>query len=1024
MNAANGIYPAHQNTINPTLDQNGVHSPFGQHFSGPGNVNPSALDFTSPFPTQVNHRFGDGVGTNPSPGIHQSPFQVPPVVPQKRAREDQVSASPHPPQTSLGQSRSQTPQQGAFGQYGTQASGPNYATPTPFQQHIQASNQATPSPNPSHQQFRPPTSQPNMSSPPPFPGQQSQVGPFPQMPNSMNRMGTPQNPGNHFMPGVQPNQGMQAGAPTGIGPGGMPMAGHMPNMRGPMGASNASPQQQEAFQQYQKSLMMRQRQMQGGMGQIPPNSQPNGLNAQQRATLAAGVTPSVQGRPGMPPGGDRNNPQAQAMQFMSQLQGFMHRQGQQLQPNPSVCGLPIHYFQLFQLYFRLKPNQNPQAWQMMAQQLRIPPEQTVLAAQELRGLYERNLSTFSQYYMRMVEQRGNTQAARMPTQGSPVNDRTARPPVPPGFPAPTAVGPSPIGGSPANRERARATSSVAPDGMDRTTPGKAGSVGGQSSSPQQFPHGSPVPLKVGNQDEAEPKPKIDGHDHMDSIAKLQEPRKLFDPEYKPRQYSSGTHGGFNLDAVADSGAAVHDMKTHHRWEEIGPVDLHTLTMGLQSGFYEEIDYALDRLAALSQRPLFLPECLDLLDGVLEVGRQQLQVLGESTDSAQDLSIPSIEELSSSSRDELYDFRDERRFGSHEYEKQRAIDKLLAVTVILRNLSFPFLDRHGYQERESERNRQELTTPEVQSLLTKIIRVFGGFPADKALSEVAFMDMAKDLVTLFSNVSESLVINSEEDARAFLTFLLSFAPQCHFQCGSQKMTFASYEPLRHQYLPNALDSVAKILARDDPNRGMIKTILQSDLASNDGRSHPLITRAFALAIAPIPDKQFNAPGSHIAMRFADKRKPSISQGMLVLDILASLIPTPAYPSSADFSNTESCLQRQWLESEDAWPSRIIHLVLTLGIHDAQAPIERHSLTHETINSGHSFTSICLRATSMMRRLLEAAEKMDLGSRDKKNGISARVLGTIPLEDMTFSAMMLPRFDVEVIKGLNALAQMTS
>lgn len=1009
MNTANGIYPPHQPSLNPSLDQNGLHNSFGHGFGGPG-VNPNGFDVSQ---FQNQQRFGDGIPNNTSPSIHQSPFQVPSVIPAKRTRDDQVGASPHPPPppppTSLGQSRSQTPQQAAFNQFGGQGAGPQLSTPTPFQQHLQQSNHATPSPNPSQQQFRPPSSQPHMSPPPNFPGQGGHPGAFPpHMANPMNRMGTPQNPSQF---GVHP--GGHGGMP-GAGP---PTGGQFPNMRGAM-QGNMGPQPNELLQKQYQANLMRQQQMHRGMGQMPPGGQVNGMTPQQRAALSGGMNPNVPGRPGFPPNAEHT--QQQISGFIMQLEKFTQSRGQVLDPNPTVCGRRVHYWQIFFQYLKFKPNQDPQGWAKIASTFGITSDQLPIAVQELRSLFDRNLSAFTMQYMATMQQRQRSmQQGRMPGQASPPNDHVPRPPMPPSFPGHATQTSAPQAGSPGLGNSRRSVPSVAND-VGSSTPDKISSTVDHSSSPHQFPQGSPVQLKVSPQEDLDNKVKVDGVEHLDRIPNEEEFNKPFDPEYKPKRFELSTHGGINLDALVENSAVVHEMNTYQRYEELGPVDLHALTMGLQSGFHEEVKYALDRLAILSQRPLILSECEDLIDTLVELGQGQLTKLYEGVDSGPDWqSLPLYENLSACCREELSAFRNMSSFGDKEYEQQHRVDTLITITTILRNVSFPVSERSDH-ERENEKNRKIISTSEMQSLWTRIIKLLAVRPSP-LLPKADTLDIMKDLVVLLSNVCEGLIITSEDDARALLAFLLSFAPQPAASNRTSTLCFAGYEPLKHQYLPNALDSLAKILARDDPNRGFFKMIFHNDLASTNKDAQPLITQAFALAIAPIPESAFNGPSMGVPLRLVDKRKAFVSQGMLVLDILSTMLP-PSNPNTAVKSKA-GCLQRTWLESSDGWVSRLLHLVIHMGMHDAQHPPERHPVTHAAIDSGRSFSSITQRALSMVRRLIEAADKVDIeNGRERTDLTSSKVLGLVPLEDMNFTAMLMQRFDAETLRCLSALMRL--
>ena len=1010
MNTANGIYPVHQSPINPSLDQNGIHPSFGQGFGGP-NVNPNNFEVS-----QFQNQNGQ-IPNNTSPSIHQSPFQVPSVVPAKRTREEQVGASPHPPASSIGQSRSETPQ-APFNQYGGQGARPQFSTQTPFQQHMQQSNHATPSPNPTQQQFRPPSSQPQMSSPSPFPGQ-GHPGQFPPMSNPMNRIPTPQNPSQHFQSAMQPGQGLHPGAHGGMSGGPSQMGNQFPNMR-PGLQPNTGQMPNDLQKQYQAS-MMRQRQMHGGMNQMPTASQMNGLTPQQRAALMGGMNTNLPGRNnGLPPGTAQVNTQDPATRFMMQLERFAQQKGQPLDPNPTICGRRVHYFHIFSLFMKHKPAHDPQGWASILALLGFPPEQFSSAIPELRALFDRYLSGFVTHYMN-DQQRKQSQLARGPGQSSPTNDRVPRPPAPPGFPGQTVQTPGPQAPSPALSNR-RGTSTV-PDGADVATPEKAGSHLDHSSSPHQFPQGSPVQLKIGPQDDIDGKGQPDGLLQLGTSAPDKDINKPFDPEYRPRRYELNTYGGIDLEPLLESGAAIHEMKTFQRYEELGPVDLHTLSIGLLSGFQEEVRFGLDRIGALSQRPIILRECEDVVDNLVELGQNLVTKLNENTDSlSEGLLFRSYENLQKSCREDLSDLRDQLVFGETSYVSQQRINKLVSITTILRNLSFPFSERPNH-ERENDINRKILSNPDMQSFWVKIIKLLS-VRSSPLCSNADYMDITKDLVVLLSNVSEALIINNEDDARTLLAFLLSFAPESIVDKEGSVQAFASYEPLKHQYLPNALDSLAKILARDDPNRGFLKTIFHNDLMAASRDNSPLITQAFALAIAPIPESVFNAPPTLVLLRLVERRKPTLGQGILVLDLLSTMLP-PSTVSTPAGKSKRRCCQRIWLETDDGWASRLIHLVLAMGVQDAQAGPERHPVTQQLIDTGRGYQSITQRALSMVRRVLEGSDRIDLETGvEKAELMSTKILKPVPLREMAFSALMTPRFDSETLKSLTALHQLSS
>jgi SWI/SNF chromatin-remodeling complex subunit SWI1 len=163
------------------------------------------------------------------------------------------------------------------------------------------------------------------------------------------------------------------------------------------------------------------------------------------------------------------------------------------------------------------------------------------------------------------------------------------------------------------------------------------------------------------------------------------------------------------------------------------------------------------------------------------------------------------------------------------------------------------------------------------------------------------------------------------------------------------------------LPMAVDTLAKLLACDEPNRHFFKSLFSSDLQSSASEStgmptgaegYTLLTRAFALAISIIPDRTRRDVD---ARRVAELRKPTLIHGMLAADILASLCPGP-----------ESGVARAWLESEDAWGGSLLRLCSILC---NVPPGVRANVDHEETG----FALVTRHALIMLKSLVEKSTK---------------------------------------------------
>ena len=304
-----------------------------------------------------------------------------------------------------------------------------------------------------------------------------------------------------------------------------------------------------------------------------------------------------------------------------------------------------------------------------------------------------------------------------------------------------------------------------------------------------------------------------------------------------------------------------------------------------------------------------------------------------------------------SRREAETLQEVPEFGTQAYELDRAADKLIAITTIFRNLSF------------FEENHQVLNSSILVKWLSNTIRLLG---TRNMLLRTFFntQDFYKDMVTFLSNVAESLELPSRDDALHILHFLLAFAPQPapSYTESDGKIRFTNYVPSIHCYLPPAVDTLAKLLARQDPNRMLYKSIFTASSSSLAISESPLdlLTRAFALSISVLPDRTKGAQAGNSNLRIVEARKPYLWQGMLAADILSSLVPGNA-PE----------LAQAWIGSEDGWAIGLLNLASLLSID--RNPQMAQQKTPQLREDHDHFKVIAQRALSMMKRLVEKAGK---------------------------------------------------
>jgi SWI/SNF chromatin-remodeling complex subunit SWI1 len=947
----NGLYSA---LPDPTSDSTFIDPSM---FSNPG------VD-VSPLPTnpQFQQRLQNGAVRNP--------YQVSSMVPSKRPREDSTGAP---------LSRSQTPAQGQFGfAQGNHVGGhgPAQMAPQPLQvpspfPHLQqqaGSANATPSPTLQNQHFRPP-------------------GAPPQRVQTVSPAQNPQGPGGQGpgAPQMSPMNFMSQGSP--MAPAYNQNYGNQQFQIQPVQLShNLQNRQQEAQRQYQMRLQQQMAQ--------------NNMVAAQRQQAGQMMGPGGPQHPGMQRGqanpAQLPNQHAQARahldSFLKNVSALMAKQGLPFNPQPVVAGRPVNLQQLYFAVMKGKGSQRVTAtnsWPTIATMIGIHPQNFPTAPEELKQAYDQNLGPYEHAFIL------NKQREHM---------RTINPPQPAQMGVAPHFGPqmSPTKPMPPNAQHSmnaqqqqylqqlQRTQAMQQQHMEQATPVKANAqmagVNGWSS-PQPstkmhvnalqhrkslsrqleatppraqapgFPSPSPGPVDKMRESmppaatpvaNGIPKPPDDTPDHGTEYQISS--RKL-----------TKTHGGYEVDPLGQMGEEIAKNKPIvPHLEEMGLIDIRALTLSLQSGIHSEMRLALDVLVRLSHEQrvqLELEKCDELIDVLIDCAEDQLDGLAEHNPEVSDaVDLTPYEDVVRNCRAEVHALQNIPEVGTLDYELDRRADRLIAISTILRNLSF------------FEFNHPLLASAIVLKFVSNAIRLIGTRLC-LLRSQINTADFMKDLVTFLSNTSDKIVLPSREVAANILQFLCAFAP-CPRP--GNPVRFTPYNPLVHRYLPPAVDSLAKLLARDDPNRTYFGQIFA--LEADDEPPYDLLTRAFALAISVVPDKS-TVRRSGEEKRVAEARKPYLMQGMLAGDLLASLAPGP-----------ENNLCRSWLEAEDGWAATLLRFSVFLCGNDTRPPPpQQGNRPQQRIDPDHQgFQLIIHRALSMLKRLGEKSKGETLVRSQLANG----------------------------------------
>ncbi|KAL9097075.1 MAG: hypothetical protein Q9163_006394 [Psora crenata] len=1016
----------------------------------------SSFDFNHVQPQQLQQRMQNGNMGNGSPVPHNPMYQTQTTIPSKRPppREESIAGSPRPYPGAPQVSRSQTPH-GSYPGYAGPANGAPFPGNSHYRNMQQPSSTASPSPAVQNQNYNPQNPQQRLQtmSPSPFsPGGQN-VGNHASPPQSENgsRVNTPQNNGQPYTHSAPYTMG--TGQPfmsaPGAGMSGVPTHDFGPNlqhdpmmmdvrMRQQMGAlrgpqprglpfnpSNQPPNQLPNVQIAQ----MRAQQAQQAQ-QRPPHMQhmlQNMMHFTRQRGIHFNPHPLIVGRPVnsvqlffgvLKIGGSRKISLAQQWPHVASLLGYHPAQsmaaGQELQSywHSNLAEFEIYYMQHQQNQQHQHQHQQQQQQQQQHQQQR---QRAMADPVRAATSFQPGDTATRQPSFPAAKQMHDPHQARL--MQPPLNHNAPyQNPAKQISPAPTS-GRHSLGNGYFDSQKAQSQES----------PSK---MYGQPTSMGPNPLRNEIALAVESDLAVKGRrEKARGEDFNDPtfwISRKKELGSMYAPlinysELRPCKPDGGEnedrgseaerhenaicdvtesnipmkHGGFSVTERGFNDGIQSLLKFKLRaplLEELGYIDVRALSLSLRSGINGEVRHALDTLASLSitQTTPSLDQCDDLVEALVDCADDQVEVLAEHAPEVSDaMLITSYEDTVRGSKAEMSEIQDLPEYGTLEHDLDRAVDRLICITTILRNFAF------------SEGSLKALTDSVVLKMMTTVIRYLGTRNMLLRTHRNA-LDFAKDVVVFLSQTAHRLDFHNKDEALCTLHFLVSFAPlpEPYNGDGSQ-VTFSSYSPSLHRYLPHAVDSLAKLLTRE-PNRTFCRTIFASDAASSP--PYELLTRTFGLAISPVPEVGVTDPTNTIVYRI-----PFMVQGLLAAEILISMIPS-----------SEHDLASAWISSQDGFASRLMKMIAFLSRKPPTQPDphqQRHSGPHlappKEMMDHYGYIMVTNRGLAVMRKLIEKAKNADGEVRGIPNGI-------LPSERIVVDALGMPTMDSDVIRQLCAIS----
>lgn len=968
----------------------------------------------------LQHRLQNGTARNGSPALNNPVYPTQPLVPSKRPRprEDSIGASPRPNPGALPTSRSQTPQQVPFpGFQGTVNGGQPFQASAAYQQpYQQPSSTASLSPVVQNQHFTPQMGPQRVqtTSPSPFsPGAQNfGTQASPAHSDHGSRVSTPQNGGQIYGPNLSHSAG--------------PSQSFSPPLGSNLTGASMSPYGQtlEPAQQRQKMHEMRMRQLQASGSPAPLRNHGEALNPPANPPVHVPGYQLGLARPQQP---QKLGRLSNSEQFVRGVAQYMQQRGLPFNPHLAVVGRPVNLLNIFSLVMRLGGSRkltHEARWTQTAEFLAIPQDHWLSAAHEIQSYWATNLSAYEVWWQQSQRHRAAMTEQMRLSQNMTVGE------------IPSAHGqysPSRQPGSQLHEQQKQQfvqgqmqpqpkfqtpVRHIPPQQHEVFQPNQNGymppqhvqvrhrqpNIYGPSQSgvnpqhhmqtQQQQAPAAPAETKKKPSAAAKDGSAIRPSSATDLYREI-ELTETFRPQVQVLSTDSEeaqTHGGVEVDSWKELvDRLLYFKPSVPTVEELGVVDIRALTMSLRSGINAEVRYALDTLSLLSnhgKQPL-IRECEDLLEVLIECAEDQVELLAENAAEVSDaMLISSYEEIARGCRSEVESLQDVHQFGSLEYELDRAVDRLICITTILRNFSFP---PNNPRQLVDPSNQRLLASPVVVKFFAAVIRYLG--TRNMLLrTHRNTLDFSNDVVVYFSNVSQDIDLPGKEEAFCILHFLLSFAPSPPpTSPGDEDFHFTPYSPLIHPHYAPAVDSLAKLLARDDPNRTLYRAIFLADAAAIP--PYDLLTRSFGLAIATVPE--FGKEGDSAN----EDRRAVLAQGLLAAEILTGLIP-----------GSDHVLARSWVSSQDGFALSLAKLVFAYSQRISQIPARypANARTAELVDP-RGERMIASRGLAVLRKLSERA-------RDSDNGSGELPVGIMPQRQDILRFLLRADMDVGMLQQL--------
>lgn len=392
--------------------------------------------------------------------------------------------------------------------------------------------------------------------------------------------------------------------------------------------------------------------------------------------------------------------------------------------------------------------------------------------------------------------------------------------------------------------------------------------------------------------------------------------------YRPLKRKFDTYAGLDLAKVTTLAKEKARLRPYPTFQELGRLDIQALSRSVQSGLPAEVGNALDILVVIAgdkRWGLPLIHCADLLEILIECMADNTELLKPDVTSP----LQNYQDVLTSARRASSTIQAfEVVVGTTSFEQHIAIERIMAILTILRNLAFTEINQ--------EPIAKALCTNDIIFVL---ISTFCAKERPPTIPITKTLDFMKDMITLLSLTSSHIIVPKQDMAQILIQFIIAFAPLP----AEQSLGCLSFSLADYPYLAPATDTCAKLLSRDIPNRAQFEQFLSNQ---STAKHHPL-TALLSLSLVSIP----STLGTDFFTTLP-RRIPLLHHALIIAEAVADICP----PASAD-------LARSWMQDR----------ILALRLTNLLKLLNASSSTVRTLNIEGDVAVFCRRLSSLLRLL---------------------------------------------------------